>query len=173
MKIKWIMAIVIIFGVLTMFYILQMTVVLKPLLVLLCFILIGCVLLQSGKGGGLAAIGGLADQSAFGTQTSSVLSKVTYLIGAAFIFNVILLTKLTLVSMHDSGSILRTTEMMQEAAQIHEDAGRGHEGHDHAQSPHEGVVDDGGSMGMKAIDTAKDKNESNETGDKLKAEEGK
>lgn len=73
--------------------------------------------------------------------------------------------------MHDSGSILRTTEMMQEAAQIHEDAGRGHEGHDHAQGPHEGVVDDGGSMGMKAMDVTKGKKENIEKENKFKVEE--
>ncbi|MEE9259789.1 MAG: preprotein translocase subunit SecG, partial [Candidatus Scalindua sediminis] len=105
MNLKWITAIVIIFGLLTMFYTLQWSAVLKPLLILFCFVLIGTVLMQAGRGGGLAAIGGLSDQSTLGTKTSSVLTKFTYLMGASFIFTTILLTKLTLTSIHGTGTI--------------------------------------------------------------------
>lgn len=172
MNIKWIMAIVIVFGLLTMCYVLQWAAVLKPLLVLSCVALIGAVLLQSGKGGGLAAIGGLADQSAFGTNTSTVLTKVTYLIGAVFIVNTLLLTKLTLTSIHDSGVLMNTSEMIQEATYIHEEAaGRGHEGHDHTRGPHEAAVDDSGAMGMKAVDVMEKKQENKEKETKSKLEE--
>ncbi|MBI5677041.1 MAG: preprotein translocase subunit SecG [Planctomycetes bacterium] len=44
----------------------------------------------------MAAIGGLGDQSAFGTRSSTFLSKITYLIGAAFIVATIFLFKLSI-----------------------------------------------------------------------------
>ncbi len=174
MKIKWIMAIVVVFGLLTMFYIFQWKLVLKPLLVISCVVLIGAVLLQSGKGGGLAAIGGLADQSAFGTKTSTVLSKATYLIGAAFIFNTILLTKLTLTSIHESGALRQATETMQGAAHIHEGAGHDHDehaGHDHAPGMHDAAVGGGEAMGMKPVDVTEKKLDKKEKDSKSKAEE--
>ena len=90
-----------------MFYIFSWSTVLKSSLVFSCIVLIGCVLLQAGKGGGLAAIGGLADQSALGTQTGGVLAKVTYLVGAVFIISTLLLTKLTLSSIHGTDTLRR------------------------------------------------------------------
>ncbi|GJQ48090.1 protein-export membrane protein SecG [Candidatus Kuenenia stuttgartiensis] len=92
---KWGLAIVVIFGTLNAFFFLNWIVALKITLPILCVFLIGAILLQSGKGGGLAAIGGLGDQSAFGTRTSSFLTQVTYLIGAAFIVATIFLFKLS------------------------------------------------------------------------------
>ncbi|HHT9151075.1 MAG TPA: preprotein translocase subunit SecG, partial [Candidatus Wujingus californicus] len=83
--VKWGVAIVVIFGILNAFYLFKIVVALKITLPVLCIFLIGSILLQSGKGGGLAAIGGLGDQSAFGTKTGTFLSKITYLLGAAFI----------------------------------------------------------------------------------------
>ncbi len=74
MNFKWIATIVIIFGLLAMFYINNWSGVLKTTLIFSCIVLIGCVLLQAGKGGGLAAIGGLADESAMGTLPGGVLA---------------------------------------------------------------------------------------------------
>ena len=170
MKLKWIMAIVVIFGLLTMFYILQWPTVLKTTLILFSIVLIGFVLLQSGKGGGLAAIGGLSDQTAMGTKTSTVLSKLTYLVGASFIFTTILLTKLTLSSIHGTGTFGKELSgMLQETTQIHEEHdGHDHEGHDHEGHDHadhaghdhgvEGDVEEAGSpMGMKAVNVTEEK----------------
>jgi protein translocase SecG subunit len=148
MKLKWITAIIIIFGSLTMFYVLRWPTVLKTALILSSVILIGAVLLQAGKGGGLAAIGGLEDQSALGTRTGGVLTKITYLLGASFIFTTILLTKLTLSTIHGTGTMGRDAPVtFQETV---------HESHDHAahepsQSTQEIVVEEE-SMGMKATD---------------------
>ena len=75
---------------------LNLVIGLKIALPILCVFLIGSILLQSGKGSGLAAIGGLGDQSAFGTRSSTFLSKVTYLIGAASIVATIFLFKLSI-----------------------------------------------------------------------------
>jgi protein translocase SecG subunit len=165
MKLKWITAIVIIFGLLTMFYILQWSAVLKPLLILFCFVLIGSVLLQAGRGGGLAAIGGLSDQTALGTQTSTILSKFTYLIGASFIFTTILLTKLTLTSIHGTGTIgNEAPTTFQETAYEHE-----HAAHEPSQTTKEITLEEE-SMGMKAIDVTDKKQEDKEHKSKVEEE---
>lgn len=158
MNLKWIMTVVIVFGLLAMFYIYNWSGVLKATLILSCIVLIGCVLLQAGKGGGLAAIGGLADESAMGTQSGGILAKITYLLGAIFIISTLLLTKLTLTSIHGTDTLrgeMSTT--LQEAAHDHSEhqdsAGDDHAGHDHSQGTAgntEGV--EGSSMGMKAVD---------------------
>ena len=90
---KWALAVFIIFGMLTAFFILGWSTVLKVALIVIAIALIGCILLQSGRGGGLAAIGGLTDQSMMGTKTGSFLGNVTYLIGAALFISVIFLSK--------------------------------------------------------------------------------
>ncbi len=167
MKLKWITAVVIIFGLLTMFYIFNWSAVLKSTLIFSCIVLIGSVLLQSGKGGGLAAIGGLADESAMGTQTGGVMVKVTYLVGAIFIVSTLLLTKLTLSSIHGTDTLRsEMSTSLQEAAHDHsehEGAVDEHAGHDHSQSTAgnaEGVV--GAGMGMKAVDDTDAEQESKE-----------
>ncbi len=165
MNSKWIAAVVIIFGLLTMFFILDWSIVLKSLLIFSCVVLIGCVLLQSGKGGGLAAIGGLADQSAMGTQTGGILAKVTYLVGAIFIVSTLFLTKLTLTSMHGTDTLRRgpATSIQQEFEgredAVDEDAGHNdqpgeHAGHGHSQVETEVVGNKNQSVGMKAVDVA-------------------
>jgi protein translocase SecG subunit len=170
MKLKWITAIVIIFGLLTMFYVLQWSTVLKISLIFISVVLIGSVLLQAGKGGGLAAIGGLEDQSALGTRTGGVLSKITYLLGASFIFTTILLTKLTLTSIHGTGTMGRDAPVtFQETAhESHDHAGHDHAAHEPSQSTQEIVVDEK-SMGMKASGATDKKQEAGEKG--LKVEE--
>lgn len=182
MNSKWITAVVIIFGLLTVFFIFGWSTVLKSSLIFSCVVLIGCVLLQSGKGGGLAAIGGLADQSALGTQTGGVLAKVTYLVGAVFIVATLLLTKLTLNSMHGTGALRQemTTSLQHEHAD-HEDVVGEHAGHDHAPGEHVGhpqvaaeeTVGVGKSIGMQAVDVAGEAQKSIETKVESIAEEKK
>jgi protein translocase SecG subunit len=168
MKLKWITAIVIIFGLLTMFYVLQWSTVLKPLLILFSVVLIGAVLLQAGRGGGLAAIGGLADQTALGTRTSTVLSKITYLVGASFIFTTILLTKLTLTSIHGTGTVIKETPVTFQET-VHEHAEHDHAGHEHSQGTKE-IVAEEESMIMKATDI-NEKQEDKKEGRKSNVEE--
>ena len=173
MNSKWIATIVIVFGLLTMFFVLSWSIALKSSLIFSCFVLIGCVLLQSGKGGGLAAIGGLADQSAMGTQTGGILAKVTYLIGAVFIVSTLFLTKLTLTSMHGTDTLRRETatsiqhehtaghqEVIDEHAGHNHPPGE-HEGHDHAQVETDVVGSEVKSIGMKAVDVAGEEQKSN------------
>ncbi len=167
MKLKWITAIVIVFGILAMFYINNWSGVLKTTLIFSCIVLIGCVLLQAGKGGGLAAIGGLADDSAMGAQSGGVLVKITYLMGAIFIVSTLLLTKLTLHSIHGTDTLRsEMSTSLQEAGHDHsehEGTVDEHAGHDHSQGTAgdaEGVGD--ASMGMKAVDVIDEEQKSEE-----------
>jgi len=153
MNSKWITAIVIVFGLLTMFFIFGWSTALKSALIFSCIVLIGCVLLQSGKGGGLAAIGGLADQSAMGTQTGGILAKITYLVGAVFIVATLFLTKLTLSSIHGTDSLRQemSTSLEHDHAS-HENAVDEHAGHNHAPGEH---VDHSQAVVEKTVETVK------------------
>ncbi len=182
MNSKWITAIVIIFGLLTMFFILSWSTALKSALIFSCIVLIGSVLLQSGKGGGLAAIGGLADQSAVGTQTGGILAKITYLVGAIFIVATLFLTKLTLTSIHGTDSLRSemSTSLEHDHAS-HENAIDEHAGHNHAPGEHvdhpqevvEKTIETVKSVGMKAVDVASEVQETIETKVESIAEESK
>lgn len=144
---KWGIAIIVIFGILNAFYFLNLIIALKIVLPILCVFMIGSILLQSGKGGGLAAIGGLGDQSAFGTRTSTFLSKVTYLIGAAFIVATIFLFKLSIPTKTIDTMI---TQGVPESQHTHEHPG--HEGHEHGDVPHaEGKPGDTSAVGMQNV----------------------
>ncbi len=182
MNSKWITAVVIIFGSLTVFFILGWSTVLKSALIFSCIVLIGSVLLQSGKGGGLAAIGGLADQSAMGTQTGGILAKITYLVGAVFIVATLFLTKMTLTSMHGVDNIRSemSTSLEHDHAS-HENAVDEHAGHNHAPGEHvdhtqavtENAVGAAKSVGMKAVDAVSEVKKTIETKVESIAEENK
>lgn len=166
MKFKWIVTIVIVFGLLAMFYINNWSGALKVTLIFSCIVLIGCVLLQAGKGGGLAAIGGLADESAMGTQPGGILARITYLVGAIFIVSTLLLTKLTLTSIHGTDTLRGelSTSLQHEAHDHseHEGTDDDHAGHDHAPGAHGTSEEAGGaSVGMKAVDTTDEEQKSN------------
>jgi protein translocase SecG subunit len=167
MKLKWITVIVIVFGILAMFYIFNWSGVLKSTLIFSCIVLIACVLLQAGKGGGLAAIGGLADESSLGTQSGGVLVKITYLMGAIFIVSTLLLTKLTLYSIHGTDTL--RSEMSTSLQEVvhdhsaHEGAVDEHAGHDHSQGTTGDAEGAGGTtMGMKAVDVTEAEQKSSE-----------
>ena len=151
---KWAVAIIIIFGLITTFFVLQWAVVLKIFLIFLAISLIGLVLLQSGKGGGLAAIGGLSDQSMMGTQSGTILSKITYLFGGAVIVSIILLSKLSVAPKID---IIPPTGMTMEVpGEMHSDD----DGHDHAKDAAEKASEADASIGMQDLPVSKTINES-------------
>jgi len=145
---KWGIAIIVVFGILNAFYFLNIVIGLKIALPILCVFLIGSILLQSGKGGGLAAIGGLGDQSAFGTRSSTFLSKVTYLIGAAFIVATIFLFKLSIPTKSLETMV---TQEIPAAQHTHEHNGQACE-HEHGSAPQaSGVSDDASKVGMQDV----------------------
>lgn len=152
---KWGVAIVVIFGILNAFYIFRIVVALKITLPVLCIFLIGSILLQSGKGGGLAAIGGLGDQSTFGTRTGTFLSKITYLLGAAFIVTTVLLFKLSVpvspiktVTTHEVPLSQHTHEHEHEPS-----AYEGGYGHDDVHQDEK--AETSGNLGMQRVEDKK------------------
>jgi len=63
------------------------------LFILVCFLMIIIVLLQKGRGGGLAgAFGGAGGQSAFGSKTGDVFTVVTICFAVVFLFLAVLLS---------------------------------------------------------------------------------
>jgi len=145
---KWGIAIIVTFGILNAFYFLNLVIALKIVLPILCVFMIGSILLQSGKGGGLAAIGGLGDQSAFGTRTSTFLSKVTYLVGAAFIVATVFLFKLSIPT---KAITTMVTQEAPEAQHAHKHLAH-EEPHGHGDVPHtEGKAGDTSAAGMQNV----------------------
>ena len=69
---------------------------LNVVIVILTLFLIGLILIQRGKGGGLAgAFGGMGGSSAFGTKTGDVFTKVTVGVAIAWILLSMLMVVLT------------------------------------------------------------------------------
>jgi preprotein translocase subunit SecG len=70
--------------------------ILNVIVVLLTLFLIGIILIQRGKGGGLAgAFGGAGGSSAFGTKTGDVFTKITVGVAIAWILLSMLMVVLT------------------------------------------------------------------------------
>jgi preprotein translocase subunit SecG len=70
--------------------------ILNVAIVLLALFLIGIILIQRGKGGGLAgAFGGAGGSSAFGTKTGDVFTKITVGVAIAWILLSMLMVVLT------------------------------------------------------------------------------
>jgi preprotein translocase subunit SecG len=70
--------------------------ILNVVIVILTLFLIGIILIQRGKGGGLAgAFGGMGGSSAFGTKTGDVFTKITVGVAIAWILLSMLMVVLT------------------------------------------------------------------------------
>ena len=59
-------------------------------------VLVLMVLIQSGRGGGLAALGGMDSEAVLGTHSATPIAKATYVVGALFIFICMLSARLGL-----------------------------------------------------------------------------
>lgn len=57
-------------------------------------IMILVILLQSGRGGGLASMGGMGGSSMLGARASTPIAKATYIMGALFLFICLLVARL-------------------------------------------------------------------------------
>jgi preprotein translocase subunit SecG len=69
---------------------------LNVIVVILTVFLVGIILIQRGKGGGLAgAFGGMGGSSAFGTRTGDVFTKITVGVAIAWILLSMLMVVLT------------------------------------------------------------------------------
>lgn len=63
--------------------------------IFVCFLLIASVLLQTGKGGGMAGLGGGSSDTAFGAHTANVLQKFTMWCVIAFFGLVVTLSHMS------------------------------------------------------------------------------
>lgn len=57
-------------------------------------VMILVILLQSGRGGGLASMGGMGGSSMLGARASTPIAKATYVMGALFLFICLLVARL-------------------------------------------------------------------------------
>ena len=69
---------------------------LNPVLMLISFVLIVLILIQRGKGGGLAgAFGGAGGSSAFGSRAGDTFTKITIYTAAVWFLLIMFMIKLT------------------------------------------------------------------------------
>ncbi len=57
-------------------------------------VMVLAILLQSGRGGGLASLGGLGGDALLGTRSATPIAKATYVMGALFLFICMLMARL-------------------------------------------------------------------------------
>ena len=62
------------------------------------FVLVLMILIQSGRGGGLAAMGGMDSEAVLGTHSATPIAKATFVVGALFIFTCMLAARLGLTN---------------------------------------------------------------------------
>ena len=84
--------------------------ILTILLVLDCLVLIGIILLQRGRGGGLAsAFGGMGAESAFGTRAATMAQKITLVCAIIFVALAILIGRLRRIERYAAKATPQTT----------------------------------------------------------------
>jgi protein translocase SecG subunit len=88
------MYVALIWGLAFLFYFLGWRGVLLTYLVLATLLMIGAILLQSGKGGGLAALGGMGGETLLGTRAATPVAKATMVLGVLFILGSMLLARM-------------------------------------------------------------------------------
>ncbi len=90
-------------------------VLLYVLEVLVCFLMGGVIMLQKPKDGGLGvSFGGGMGEALFGAQMGNVLTKTTIILGAVFLLNTLVLSRLT---SHSGASVMEGVRTPPPAAQ--------------------------------------------------------
>jgi preprotein translocase subunit SecG len=83
--------------------------------VIVCFLLGGVIMLQKPKDGGLGvSFGGGMGEALFGAQMGNVLTKGTIILGAVFLLNTLVLSRLT---SHSGTSVMEGVKSAAPAAQ--------------------------------------------------------
>jgi preprotein translocase subunit SecG len=73
-----------------------LAIILSPILLLMALFMILLILIQRGKGGGLAgALGGAGGSSAFGTRAGDQFTRITVYVALFWIFLIMLTIKVT------------------------------------------------------------------------------
>jgi len=93
-QVKWWSVVVGTFALLLLLYSWQMQGMLTAILVLASVLTVLAILMQSSKGGGLAALGGMGEQTPFGSRAGGPLRYVTYFLAGVFLVCVVLLGRL-------------------------------------------------------------------------------
>lgn len=62
---------------------------------LVTVVMVLAILLQSGKGGGLASLGGMGGENLLGARAATPIAKTTYVMGALFLFICMLTSRLS------------------------------------------------------------------------------
>jgi len=76
------------------FFMLRWRSMLIVYVILVTAVMVLAILLQSGRGGGLASLGGLGGDSILGTRSATPIAKATYVMGALFLFICMLISVL-------------------------------------------------------------------------------
>jgi len=83
--------------------------------VIVCFLMGGVILLQKPKDGGMGvSFGGGMGEALFGAQMGNVLTKTTIILGAVFLLNTLVLSRLT---SHSGTSVMEGVKTPAPAAQ--------------------------------------------------------
>jgi len=84
----------VLWGLAFVFYFLRLRTMLLAYMLIMCVVMVLAILLQSGRGGGLAAIGGMGGENILGTRASTPVAKATFAIGILFMIGALLATKM-------------------------------------------------------------------------------
>jgi protein translocase SecG subunit len=71
-------------------------------------VMVLAILLQSGRGGGLASLGGMGGDNLLGARAATPIAKATYVMGALFLFICMLVSRLSQVRPEAGGETLPT-----------------------------------------------------------------
>ncbi len=93
-QMKWAVAIGGAIAVLFLMYNMQWKGALSAIQITVCVLVVTAILLQSGKGGGLSALGGMSDQSFLGARSSAALRYATYYLLGMFMLATLLLVRM-------------------------------------------------------------------------------
>ena len=102
-----------------------LTAILNTLVVIICLFLICLILIQRGKGGGLAgAFGGVGGSSAFGTKAGDVFTRVTVIVASVWILISMILVVLYNRNTHSAWGNESTTTSREVITRTKDKAGK-------------------------------------------------
>ena len=98
------------FGLALLFYFLRWTGALTFYVIVVTVLMVGAILIQSGRGGGLASLGGIGGESLLGTRSATPISKATYVMGALFIFICMLVSRMSITERANENMLIPGVE---------------------------------------------------------------
>lgn len=103
----------VLWGLAFLFYFLGWRSVLVGYLVFGCLLMVCAILLQSGKGGGLAGLGGMGGEQILGTRAATPVAKATMALGVLFVLGSLLLARMPVRTV-GSHSVIRPEDEQKE-----------------------------------------------------------